>query len=122
MLLPQPSIPSKEINIPIIGLVENMSSLLIDGKKHYIFGKDGAKNLASDLNVSYLGGLPLIQTIREASDVGHPTALQKKSKISDVIQTITRNMISELVKRNKNLPASEALKITTMAGCSAVKK
>jgi len=90
--------------------------------KYYIFGKDGAKNLASDLNVSYLGGLPIIQTIREASDFGHPAALQKKSIISDVIQTITRNMISELVKRNKNLPTSESLKITTMAGCSAVKK
>ena len=42
--------------------------------------------------------------------------------ISDVIDDITRNMITELVKRNKDLPASEALKITTMAGCSAINK
>ena len=48
--------------------------------------------------------------------------LQKKSMISDVIDDITRNMITELVKRNKDLPPSEALKITTMAGCSAINK
>ena len=90
--------------------------------RYYIFGKDGAKNLASDLNVSFLGRLPIVQTIREASDFGHPVALQEESIISDAIQIITRNMISELVKRNKDLPASEVLKITTMAGCSAVNK
>ena len=115
----------ENINVPVLGIIENMSYFTpeeLPKNKYYIFGKDGAKNLASDLNVSYLGELPIMQTIREASDFGHPAALQTKSVISDVIQTITKNMVSELVKRNKDLPASEALKITTMAGCSAVKK
>ena len=115
----------ESINVPVLGIVENMSYFTpeeMPKNKYYIFGKDGAKNLASDLNVSFLGGLPIIQSIREASDYGHPVALQEKSMISDLIDEITRNMVSELVKRNKNLPASESLKITTMAGCSAVNK
>tara|TARA_B100000029_G_scaffold515075_1_gene620389 strand:- start:2820 stop:3929 length:1110 start_codon:yes stop_codon:yes gene_type:complete len=115
----------ESINVPVLGIVENMSYFTpeeMPKNKYYIFGKDGAKNLASDLNVPFLGCLPIIQTIREASDYGHPAALQKKSIVSDVLDDITRNMIKQLVKRNKNLPKSESLKITTMAGCSAVKK
>ena len=115
----------ESIKVPVLGIVENMSYFIpeeLPKNKYYIFGKDGAKNLASDLKVPFLGCLPIIQSIREASDYGHPVALQKKSMISDVIDDITRNMITELVKRNKDLPASEALKITTMAGCSAINK
>ena len=115
----------ESIKVPVLGIIENMSYFIpeeLPKNKYYIFGKDGAKNLASDLKVPFLGCLPIIQSIREASDYGHPVALQKKSMISDVIDDITRNMITELVKRNKDLPASEALKITTMAGCSAINK
>ena len=115
----------KSINVPVLGIVENMSYFTpeeLPKNKYYIFGKDGAKNLASDLNVPYLGEVPIIQSIREASDYGHPASLQKESLISDLMEDITRNMVSELVKRNKDLPPSESLKITTMAGCSAINK
>jgi len=115
----------KNINVPVLGIIENMSYFTpeeLPKNKYYIFGKDGAKNLAIDLDVPYLGELPIIQSIREASDYGHPASLQKESVISDLIEDITRNMVSELVKRNKNLPPSESLKITTMAGCPTVKK
>ncbi|HIG89403.1 MAG TPA: ATP-binding protein [Flavobacteriaceae bacterium] len=115
----------KNINVPVLGIIENMSYFTpeeLPKNKYYIFGKDGAKNLAIDLDVPYLGELPIIQSIREASDYGHPASLQKESLISDLIEDITRNMVSELVKRNKNLPPSESLKITTMAGCSTVNK
>jgi ATP-binding protein involved in chromosome partitioning len=90
--------------------------------KYYIFGKEGAKNLAEDLNVSFLGEVPIVQSIREAGDYGRPAALQEGSLIEKVFQEITRNVVQEVVKRNENLPATEAVKITTMAGCSAVKK
>ena len=89
--------------------------------KYYIFGKDGARDLAEDMKVAFLGEIPLIQSIREASDFGHPSSLQKESKISLTFNEITKNLITELVKRNKNMPPSEVVKITTMAGCSAVK-
>ena len=90
--------------------------------KYYIFGKEGAKNLAEDLNVPFLGEVPIVQSIREAGDYGRPAALQTGSVIESVFEEITRNVVSETVKRNENLPATEAIKITTMAGCAAVNK
>ena len=114
----------KTINVPVLGLVENMAYFIpqeLPENKYYIFGKDGAKNLAEDMKVAFLGEIPLIQSIREASDFGHPASLQKESKISLTFNEITKNLITELVKRNKNIPPSEVVKITTMAGCSAVR-
>ena len=114
----------KTINVPVLGLVENMAYFTpqeLPENKYYIFGKDGAKNLAEDMKVAFLGEIPLIQSIREASDFGHPASLQKESKISLTFNEITKNLITELVNRNKNIPPSEVVKITTMAGCSAVK-
>ena len=90
--------------------------------KYYIFGKEGARNLAEDLGVRLLAQVPLVQSIREAGDVGRPAALQDDTILSEAFETMTRNSVEELVKRNDNLPPTEAVKITTMAGCAAVKK
>ena len=65
--------------------------------------------------------MPIVQSIREAGDVGRPAALQNKTKVTEAFVEITRNTVAELVKRNDDLPPTEAVKITTMAGCSAVK-
>ena len=115
----------KSINVPVLGIVENMAYFTpfeLPENKYYIFGKDGAKNLSEDMNVRLLGEVPIVQSIREASDFGHPASLQENSKISLTFQEISKNLVSELVMRNKDLPPSEILKITTMAGCSAVSK
>ena len=115
----------KSINVPVLGIVENMAYFTpfeLPENKYYIFGKDGAKNLSKDMNVRLLGEVPIVQSIREASDFGHPASLQEDSKISLTFQEISKNLVSELVNRNKDLPPSEILKITTMAGCSAVSK
>ena len=115
----------KSINVPVLGIVENMAYFTpfeLPENKYYIFGKDGAKNLSQDMNVKLLGEVPIVQSIREASDFGHPASLQENSKISLTFEEISKNLVSELVKRNKDLPPSEILKITTMAGCSAVSK
>ena len=90
--------------------------------KYFIFGKEGAKNLAEDLEVPFLGELPLVQSIREAGDVGRPAALQTATALEQVFEEITKNVVQEVVRRNDDLPPTEAIKITTMAGCSAVKK
>jgi ATP-binding protein involved in chromosome partitioning len=90
--------------------------------KYYIFGKEGARNLSEDLGVPFLGEVPIVQSIREAGDYGRPAALQTGSVIEAVFEQITRNVVQETVNRNQSLPATEAIKITTMAGCSAVKK
>ena len=83
---------------------------------------DGAKHLAEDINTKFLGEIPLVQSIREAGDVGHPVALQENTSLENAFATLTKEMVSELLKRNANLPPTEVVRITTMSGCSAVKK
>lgn len=68
------------INVPVLGIVENMSWFTpeeLPDNKYYIFGKDGAKLLAEQQNVKLLGSIPLIQSIREAGDVGRPAVMQE---------------------------------------------
>ena len=116
---------SDSINVPVLGIIENMAYFTpeeLPNNKYYIFGKEGAKNLAADLQVPFLGEVPLVQSIREAGDYGRPAALQTASVIERVFEEITRNVVQETVNRNQSLPPTEAIKITTMAGCSAVKK
>lgn len=115
----------ENIDVPVLGIVENMSYFTpaeLPENKYYIFGKEGAKNLADDLQVPFLGEVPLIQSIRESGDVGRPAALQTATLTEEAFENITRNVVQETVLRNENLPATEVIKITTMAGCSAVKK
>ena len=114
----------ESINVPVLGLIENMSYFTpaeLPENKYYIFGNQGAQFLAEDLGIPVLGEIPLIQSIREAGDVGRPAALQEGSTIAEIYTTTTQNMIESLVERNKNLPPTEAVKITTMAGCSPKK-
>ncbi len=115
----------ESINVPVLGIVENMAWFTpeeLPDNKYFIFGKEGARNLAEDLDVRLLAQIPLVQSIREAGDVGRPAALQDDTILSEAFETMTRNSVEELVKRNDNLPPTEAVKITTMAGCAAVKK
>lgn len=112
------------INVPVLGVVENMAYFTpeeLPENKYYIFGKEGAQNLASDLKIPFLGEVPLVQSIREAGDVGRPAALQEEGPLKEAFEEITRNVVRELVVRQTDLPPTEAIKITTMAGCSAVK-
>jgi len=113
------------INVPVLGIIENMAYFTPDelpDNKYYIFGRAGAKNLSEDLKVPFLGEIPLIQSIREAGDIGRPAGLQEDTALSQAFEKITQNVVYEVVKRNDDLPPTEAIKITTMAGCSAVKK
>lgn len=115
----------ENIDVPVLGIVENMAYFSpeeLPDNKYYIFGKEGAKHLAEDLDVPFLGEVPLIQSIREAGDAGRPAALQTDTQIETAFEEITRNVVEETVRRNENIPPTEAIKITTMAGCSAVKK
>jgi ATP-binding protein involved in chromosome partitioning len=114
----------ESINVPVLGIIENMAYFTpeeLPENKYYIFGKDGAKSLAEDLKVPFLGGIPLVQSIRESGDVGRPAALQVGTPLEAAFEKITQNVVQETVNRNKSLPPTEAIKITTMAGCSAVK-
>ena len=115
----------ENIKVPVLGIIENMAYFTpeeLPENKYYIFGKEGAKNLAKDLDVPFLGELPIVQSIREAGDFGRPAALQKDTVLEQNLIDLTRNVVEQVVERNDNLPETEAIKITTMAGCSAVKK
>ena len=115
----------ESIDVPVLGIIENMAYFTpeeLPDNKYYIFGKEGAKMLAEDLNVPFLGQIPLVQSIREAGDIGHPAALQENTPFSKAFEILTQNVVQETVKRNNSLPPTEAIKITTMAGCSAVNK
>lgn len=114
----------ESINVPVLGIIENMAYFTpeeLPGNKYYIFGKEGARNLATDLGVPFLGEIPLVQSIREAGDLGRPAALQTATPLESSFEELTRNVVQETVNRNTSLPPTEAIKITTMAGCSAVK-
>ena len=109
------------INVPVLGIVENMSYFIPEEcpeNKYYIFGKDGGKFLAKDLDVAFLGEIPLVQSIREAGDNGRPASLQENSPIADAFEKITQNIVEETMKRNKALPPTEKIKISNQAGCS----
>ena len=111
----------KNINVPVLGIVENMSYFTpeeLPNNKYYIFGQDGAKNLSQDIEAAFLGEVPLVQGIREAGDIGRPVALQENTLLETAFSSLTKNMLSELLKRNKDLPETEVVKITTMSGCS----
>ena len=113
------------INVPVLGVVENMAYFTpeeLPNNKYYIFGKEGAKHLSEDLKVPFLGEVPLVQSIREAGDVGRPAAMQEGTPIETAFNELTKNVVQQVVSRNTDLPPTEAIKITTMAGCSPVNK
>ncbi|NQY06427.1 MAG: Mrp/NBP35 family ATP-binding protein [Flavobacteriaceae bacterium] len=115
----------ESINVPVIGIIENMAYFTpteLPNNKYYIFGEEGAKYLAQDLEVPFLGEIPIVQSIREAGDVGRPAALQTATPLEKAFEELTKNVVTETIKRNESLPPTEAIKITTMAGCAAVKK
>ena len=106
-----------EINVPVVGLVENMSCLIIDNQKHYIFGKDGGMALSQNEGVPLLVQIPLEQTIREAGDVGRPAALQN-SIVSKVFDNLAEKIKDIIDKRNVELPPTKKVKITHNRGCN----
>lgn len=113
------------INVPVLGMIENMAYFTpaeLPDNKYYIFGQEGVKNLCNEMQVPFLGEIPLVQSIRESGDVGRPAALQEGTPVAEAYQEVTRNAVEQLVKRNESMPPTEITRITTMAGCSAVKK
>ena len=114
----------ENIQVPVLGVVENMSYFTpeeLPENKYYIFGERGAEYLAKDKGVPFLGSLPLIQSVREASDYGRPACLQEKTAIANEFIQITKNLVSQVVYRNKNLPPTKAVEITNLVGCEAIK-
>ncbi|MBQ1968173.1 MAG: P-loop NTPase [Flavobacteriales bacterium] len=84
------------INVPVIGIVENMSYFTpaeLPENKYYIFGKHGGKNLAEDYGIPFLGEIPLVQSIREAADAGQPIALVDDSPLSKAFADVADSIV-----------------------------
>ena len=86
---------NEKINVPVLGLVENMAWFTpaeLPSNRYYIFGKDGGKQLAEELNIPLLGQIPLVQSIREGGDEGTPIALQDGHPASQMFESICQHL------------------------------
>jgi ATP-binding protein involved in chromosome partitioning len=105
---------NQNINVPILGLIENMSwftPMELPDNKYYIFGRDGCKNLAAEMDVPFLGQIPIIQSIRESGDSGIPAVLQKGT-VSEAFKSIADKLSIEILKRNTQKDATIKVAIT----------
>ncbi len=87
------------VNVPIVGVVENMSwftPMELPENKYYLFGRDGAKNLAEGMHAPFLGQIPLVQGVREAGDAGTPAVFQQNTPSASAFEELVRNFISAL--------------------------
>jgi ATP-binding protein involved in chromosome partitioning len=84
------------VNVPIMGLVENMAWFTPDelpNNKYYIFGKDGVQNLATEMKVPLIGQIPLVQSIRESGDAGRPVVLQETTPQAIAFDELVSNVL-----------------------------
>lgn len=89
----------ENINVPVVGLVENMAWFTpeeLPENKYYIFGRDGAKNLAEGMGETFLGHIPLVQSVREAGDVGRPAVFQEGTITANAFEELTEKFIEEV--------------------------
>ncbi|MAW21152.1 MAG: chromosome partitioning protein [Flavobacteriales bacterium] len=111
----------ESINVPVLGIVENMSYFTpeeLPANKYYIFGKEGAKGLAEQLELQLLGEIPLVQSVREAADAGRPVVLQGTTPIALELLKMTKKILESIKKRNLNLAPTKPVELSHSKGCS----
>jgi len=111
-----------KINVPILGLVENMAWFTpeeLPNNKYYLFGKEGGKNLAERMNIALLGQIPLVQGICEDGDSGQPSALRDDSIVGKAFEDLANMLIKKVDERNANMEATKVVEITNTDGCAA---
>lgn len=106
----------RKVNVPVLGIVENMAYFTppeLPDKRYYIFGKDGARNLATKLEVPFLGEVPIEQIVREGGDNGVPVATMDPSTTPSalIFSDIAGRVVVETEKRNARGETSEPIKI-----------
>jgi ATP-binding protein involved in chromosome partitioning len=93
------------INVPVLGIVENMAwftPLELPDNRYYIFGRDGAKNLAEGLEVPFLGQIPIVQGVREAGDVGRPAVFQENTPSSKAFEELVSKFVEQVEAKKTN--------------------
>ena len=103
-----------KVNVPIIGLIENMSWFTpaeLPDNKYYIFGKDGAKNLAEEMNVPLLGQIPLVQSLCESGDAGTPVALDENTITGQAFLSLAAGVIRQIDRRNVEMAPTKIVEM-----------
>ncbi len=105
---------SKNINVPVLGLIENMAWFTpaeLPENKYYIFGKDGGKALANKLEIPLLGQIPIVQSIREGGDNGEPAALNDDSIIGLAFADVAQKVVERVEQRNASMPKTKIVDV-----------
>lgn len=105
---------NEKVNVPILGLVENMSWFTpaeLPENRYYIFGKEGAKKLAEEMHVPLLGQIPLVQSIREGGDDGQPVVLNEDTITGQAFMNLAENVVQQVQYRNENMDPTKIVDI-----------
>lgn len=103
-----------KVNVPILGVIENMSWFTpeeLPGNKYYLFGKDGGRRLAEEINSPLLGQIPLVQSVREGADAGKPVAIDTNTTMGNAFSELANNFVVAVDKRNKLLDPSKKVDV-----------
>lgn len=104
----------EKVNVPVLGLVENMAYFTpaeLPENKYYIFGKDGGKRLAEEMNIPLLAQIPIVQSIREQGDAGRPVAVDTDTISSQVFMQLAQNVVEKVDERNKNFEKTKKVEM-----------
>ena len=105
----------EHVQVPILGLIENMAWFTpaeLPQNKYYIFGRDGGRELAEELDIPLLGQIPLIQSVCEAGDAGAPAALEQESLLGIYFRTLAKNIVEQVDRRNAEQAPTQRVEIT----------
>jgi len=103
-----------QVNVPIIGLVENMSYFTpaeLPNNKYYIFGKEGGKRLAEEYDLPFLGQIPIVQSIREGGDQGVPVMMSDDAITKKAFEEFTAHAVRSIAMRNANLASAKVSEV-----------
>lgn len=103
-----------KVNVPILGLVENMAWFTpaeLPENKYYIFGKEGAKKLAEEMNVPLLGQIPIVQSICEGGDNGTPVALDEDSVTGHAFLSLAASVVRQVDRRNVEMAPTQIVEM-----------
>ena len=105
----------EQVQVPILGLIENMAWFTpaeLPQNKYYIFGRDGGRKLAEELDIPLLGQIPLIQSVCEAGDAGAPAALEQESLLGIYFRTLATSIVEQVDRRNAEQAPTQRVEIT----------
>ena len=104
---------NEEVGVPILGLVENMAWFTpaeLPDNRYFIFGREGCRHLAEEMNVPLLAQIPLVQSVCDSGDSGTPAALDVESDTGQAFLALAQSVVSVVRRRNKEQPPTKIVK------------